>query len=272
MYETFEEEGAIQDPVSAPKVALGELGDSELFRLLQELPLSSARRRAACGVLVKRYEFLVHGCVRKYRESPEPVEDLVQVGYVGLLKAINNFDPGLGSGLPAYAEPCISGEIKRHFRDKRWQVHVKRPAQELMLIVRNTRAELTQRLGRVPLPSEIAHEAGLSAEEMAEAGTAELAFHPRSLDAPVAADDEATPLGELVGQEDPGIEHTLDMESLWAHWAELPERQQRILSMRFYGNMTQEEIGRRLGISQMHVSRLLALSLSRLRQCLLKEA
>ena len=261
-----------QSSVPISRAALAELPDSELFELLQGLPLSSARRKAICAVLVKRYEFLVHSCVRRYRDSPEPIEDLVQVGYVGLLKAINNFDPALGSGLPAYAEPCISGEIKRHFRDKRWQVHVKRPAQELMLVVRNTRAELTQRLGRMPLASEIASEAGLSVAEMSEAGTAELAFRPRSLDAPVAADDEATPLGELIGQEDPGIEHTLDMEALWAHWAELPERQQRILSMRFYGNMTQEEIGRRLGISQMHVSRLLATSLSRLRQCLLKEA
>src|SRR5690242_18634360 len=163
-----------QDPMPVRRAALAELADSELFELLQGLPLPSARRKAVCAVLVKRYEFLVHSCVRRYRESPEPIEDLVQVGYIGLLKAINNFDPGLGSGLPAYAEPCISGEIKRHYRDKRWQVHVKRPAQELMLIVRNTRAELTQRLGRMPLPSEIANEAGLSVAEMGEAGTAEL--------------------------------------------------------------------------------------------------
>jgi RNA polymerase sigma-B factor len=200
------------------------------------------------------------------------VEDLIQVGYVGLLKAINNFDPTLGTGLSAYAEPCVSGEIKRHFRDKRWQVHVKRPAQELMLIVRDTRAALIQQLGRMPLSSEIASEAGLTDEEMSEAASAEIAFRPRSLDAPVTADDEATPLGELIGQEDPGIEHTLDMAALWAHWAQLPEREQHILSMRFYGNMTQEEIGNRLGISQMHVSRLLALSLSRLRHCLVDDA
>lgn len=271
MFDDREEEPG-RDPVRPRRVALAELGDAELFELLRGLPLTSAKRRRVCGVLVKRYEFLVHGCVRRYRDSPEPVEDLMQVGYVGLVKAINNFDPTLGSGLPAYAEPCISGEIKRHFRDKRWQVHVKRPAQELMLMVRNIRAELTQRLGRVPLGSEIAREAGLSAEEMGDASIAELAFRPRSLDAPVAAEDEAAPLGDLLGQEDPDIEHTLDMTALWAHWAELPERQQHILSMRFYGNMTQQEIGERLGISQMHVSRLLALSLNQLRHRLLDDS
>jgi RNA polymerase sigma-B factor len=252
--------------------ALARQGDTELFSLLHSLPLASARREAVYETLVRRYDFLVRAAVRRYRDSPEPVEDLTQAGYLGLVKAISNFDPGLGTGLRAYAEPCISGEIKKHFRDKRWQVRVQRPAQELMLVVRQTRAELTQELGRLPDEAEIIRAAGLSAEELREAQSAESAFRLHSLDAPAAADGDAEPLGELIGQEDPGIEHALDMDAVWAHWAELPERQQRILAMRFYGNMTQEEIGQRLGISQMHVSRLLAASLGQLRRCLLGEA
>jgi RNA polymerase sigma-B factor len=134
-----------------------------------------------------------------------------------------------------------------------------------------SRAELSQELGRRPAAADIARAAGLSALELREAQVAESALRLNSLDAPVTADGEAGPLADLIGQEDPGIEHALDMDAVWAHWTELPERQQRILAMRFYGNMTQEEIGQRLGISQMHVSRLLAKALSHLRRCLLSE-
>jgi len=253
---------------SAQSVAPAECSDTELFELLRALPVTAARREAACEALVRRYEFLVRAAARRYRGSPEPEEDLIQVGCVGLLKAINNFDPERGVGLAAYAQPCISGEIKRHFRDKRWQLHVKRSAQELMLQVRHTRAKLVQELGRMPLASEIASAAGLSAAEVQAGEGAELAFRPQYLDAPVTYSEQAASLGELIGQEDPGIEHTLDMEAVWTHWAELPRRQQRILAMRFYGNMTQQEIAERVGISQMHVSRLLAQSLSHLRRCL----
>jgi RNA polymerase sigma-B factor len=249
--------------------ALAERSDAELAELVQSLPVTSARRAAATEVLVKRYEFVVKDCVRRYRESPEPEEDLTQVGYVGLLKAISNFNPEVGTSLLAYAQPCVSGEIKRHFRDKRWQLHVKRSSQEMMLAVREARAGLSQELGRLPEDAEIARAIGVSTEDLAEAYQAEMVFHLRSLDAPaMSAESEAMSLGELIGEEDSGIEHTLDMDAVWTHLTDLPERQQRVLAMRFYGNMTQTEIGQRLGISQMHVSRLLAASLSHLRECL----
>jgi RNA polymerase sigma-B factor len=109
---------------------LAELTDAELLELVQNQPRESAAREAACATLVVRYHALVRSCVLRYRDSPEPTEELMQVGYVGLLKAINNFDAEIGGSLAAYAQPCISGEIKRHFRDKRWQVHVRRSAQE----------------------------------------------------------------------------------------------------------------------------------------------
>jgi RNA polymerase sigma-B factor len=242
--------------------------DDALIELVQSLPRTSATRAAAYEALVRRYDFVVKGCVRRYRDSPEPIEDLMQVGYLGLLKAINNYNPELGPGLVAYAQPCVSGELKRHFRDKRWQVRVQRTSQEHMLAVRDARAGLTQQLGRSPGDHELAEAVGLTIAELREAEHAEMAFHPYYLDAPVSADEEAATFGELLGDDDPGMELTLNSEALWAHWSALPQRQQRILALRFYGNMTQAEIGQRLGISQMHVSRLLDAALTRLRDCL----
>ena len=241
--------------------------DEALIELVQSLPVGSARRAAAYEELVRRYEFVVKASVRRYRDSPEAKEDLMQVGYLGLLKAISNFDPKLGPSLIAYAQPCVSGELKRHFRDKRWQVRVRRSSQELMLAIRNIRASLTQELGRAPRDQELAEAAGVSMGDLHEAQQAEMAFHPWYLDSPVSAEEgEAITFGDLIGGEDPGIERTVDTEALWANWATLPERQQHILAMRFYGNMTQAEIGERLGISQMHVSRLLDVALAQLRE------
>jgi RNA polymerase sigma-B factor len=102
------------------------MSDDELLMRFRQYPPDSPQRAVACEILVARHEKLVRNCVRQYRNSPEPVEDLTQVGYAGLLKAINNYDPAVGHGLAAYAVPCVSGENKRHFRDKRWQVHVRR--------------------------------------------------------------------------------------------------------------------------------------------------
>ena len=124
--------------------SLSRLDDTALLRIVRAEPMASPRRAAACELLVTRHRNLVRACAARYKHSPEPAEDLLQVGYVGLLKAINNFDPDLGGSLAAYAQPCISGEIKRHFRDKRWQVHVERSMQELVLAVREATRALTQ--------------------------------------------------------------------------------------------------------------------------------
>jgi RNA polymerase sigma-B factor len=218
--------------------------DGELIELVHTLPRKSSRRAAACEALVLRYRSLVRSCARRYRDSPEPEEELMQVGYVGL--------------------------IKRHFRDKRWQVHVKRPVQELLLEVRKARGTLTQDLGHAPSDSELASHLKVSTGDIRDADRADLVFHPHSLDAPVSVEGDATAtLGDLLGAEDPRVEHTVNMEAVSTHWRDLPEREQRILAMRFYGNMTQAEIGERLGVSQMHVSRLLARALGYLRECLL---
>src|SRR5690349_22545476 len=142
--------------------------DETLIGLVQSLPYDSRRRAAAYEELVRRYDFVVKACVRRYRDSPESLQDLMQVGYLGLLKAISNFNPELGTSLTAYAQPCVSGELKRHFRDKRWQVRVHRSSQENMLAVRDVRAALTQQLGRPPQDHELAEAAGISIEELRE--------------------------------------------------------------------------------------------------------
>jgi RNA polymerase sigma-B factor len=251
---------------------LEELSDNVLLARIHALPRDSELRSVTCEILVERYQKLVRSCVRQYRGSPEPTEDLMQVGYVGLLKAINNYDPELGDSLSAYAQPCISGEIKRHFRDKRWQIHVRRSAQELLLELRKATEELTQQLGRSPSEVELAERLGVSADDMQEARQADLVFSTYSLDAPLSDRDDPALLADMLGDDDPGVAHAIDMESVNAHWGELPEREQRILVMRFYGNLTQTEIGERLGISQMHVSRLLARALSHLKSRLLDPA
>lgn len=244
---------------------LEALDDAALLTMIQSLPRGDSRRDAAGEALVSRYQPLVRSCVLRYKNSTEPQEELMQVGYVGLLKAINNFDPRLGASLAGYAQPCVSGEIKRHFRDRRWGVHVKRSVQELRLELRDTVAELTAELGRLPTDGELASQAGVSEDEVREVRQADLAFRAASLDAPVASNAEGASLSELIGDEDPQLANVLDMQAVWAHWSELPEREQKLLLMRFYGNMTQAEIGQRLGISQMHVSRLLADALAYLR-------
>ncbi|HXL89769.1 MAG TPA: SigB/SigF/SigG family RNA polymerase sigma factor [Streptosporangiaceae bacterium] len=244
---------------------LRDLSDNDLLVRAHELPRESELRGDICAILVDRYERLVRSCVRQYRGSPEPTEDLMQVGYVGLLKAINNYDPAFGDSLSAYAQPCVSGEIKRHFRDKRWQIHVRRQAQELLLQLRKANELMTHELGRTPTDAELAERLGTSMDDVLEARQADLVFSTYSLDAPLSDRDDPALLADVIGEDDAAVEHALDMEAVNTHWEELPEREQRILVMRFYGNLTQTEIGDRLGISQMHVSRLLSRALAHLR-------
>jgi RNA polymerase sigma-B factor len=240
--------------------------DKELIAAFQALPDSDPARVAAADRLVRRYESLVWTNVQRYRDSPESSEDLMQVGYMGLMKAINRFDPQLGDSLGAYAQPCISGELKRHFRDKRWHIRVSRMAQELRLSLRKATVELTQQLGREPKYSELADYLEVTEAAIAETQLASQALQAEYLDAPFTQGEEFGSLADLVGGEDPRLDAVLDMDSVWAHFDELPEREQQLLLLRFYGNMTQSEIGVELGISQMHVSRLLSHALTFLRE------
>ncbi len=248
---------------------LAGLDDRELLGIVRSLPRAGERQAAACDLLVTRHQLLVRSCVRPYLGGPEPTEDLMQVGYVGLLKAIGNFDPAAGASLATYARPCIDGELKRHFRDKRWQVHVKRPVQELVLQVREATWRLAQELGRTPTESDLARHLGVSGDDLRQAQRAEAAFQAYSLDAPSAWRPGASTLADILGVEDPRLEHVLGMQAIASHWGELPPREQEILLMDFRGGMTQTQIGQRLRISQMHVSRLRAHALGYLRSRLL---
>jgi RNA polymerase sigma-B factor len=253
------------DPTAGFGRVLSVRGDSELLALAGSLPRSSQVRAATLDLLVGRYRTLVRSCVRRYSHSPEPVEDLMQVGYVGLLKAINNFDPARGCSLGTYAEPCITGELKRHFRDKRWQVRVGRSLQERVLDVREAQHRLTQQLGRVPGDAELADDLGIGAADVREARQAELLLQPVSLDEPVRGRPRGASLSDRLGAEDPRLEHILGMQAIAMHWGELPVREQQILVLYYYRGLTQAQIGQQLGISQMQVSRELAGALSYLR-------
>ncbi len=253
---------AVPAPARAP---LDELSDDDLLARCRGQAPGSEERSAASEVLVRRYTPLVRACVRPYRNSPELTEDLMQVGYLGLLKAIGNYDPAFGNGLGPYAVPCITGEIKRHFRDRRWQVRVTRPLQELLLELRGAVEDLVHELGRQPLERELAGRLGVTPERLREARLAALGLGALSLNVPVSEDDGSAEFGELLGGEDPGFDRATDMEAVERHWSELPRREQQVLLMRFYGNLSQEEVGVRLGISQMHVSRLQARGLALLR-------
>jgi RNA polymerase sigma-B factor len=253
------------DTSLAANIVLTELSDAELLARCRAAAPGTPEWDAPCDILVRRYTPLVRACVRPYTNSPESTDDLMQVGYIGLLKAIRNFDPEFGNELRSYAAPCITGEVKRHFRDKRWQVRVSRPIQELLLELRSVTEELTHKLGRRPEDAELAERLGVTPEDLREARRAAEGFSALSLDMPVGDGEDSAALGELLGGEDSAFDQAVDMESVERHWDELPRREQQILIMRFYGNFTQEQVAVRLGISQMHVSRLQARALGWLR-------
>jgi RNA polymerase sigma-B factor len=252
-----------------PRRELAELDDRELLGIAGPLPRSGQRRMAACELLVVRYRYLVRSCVQRYNRGPEPAEDLLQVGYVGLVAAINNFDPAVGCSLATYARWHIDGEIKRYFRDKRWQVHVVRPVKELVAQARTATWRLAQELGRTPTESDLAASLGVSGHDLRNAQLAEMAFEMFSLDAPLYGQSGTGLLADLLGEEDPQMDHMLDMQAVATHWGELSAHEQKILLMRFYGGMTQDKIGQQLGISQIQVSRLLGHALGYLRPRLL---
>lgn len=250
--------------LQAAAAAGADYSDAELAALVQSLPSGDIRREQACEALIGRYQPIIRSCVRRYRSTPEFADELMQVGYLGLMKAIRNFDPQVGSSLPAYARPCISGEIKRYFRDLRWSVRVERSTQELRLEIREASVTLTQKLARAPRRAELAEYLHVSEDQITEAESASQAFQAVSLDAPSTEDGTAS-LSDLIGEEDPRLAHMVDLESVQAHWDELDDQCQLLLTLRFYGNMTQAEIGDRLGVSQMQVSRLLRRTLDHLR-------
>jgi RNA polymerase sigma-B factor len=207
---------------------------------------------------------------RRFSHRGEPFDDLNQVAMVGLLKAVDGYDPSRGREFIAYAKPTILGELRRHFRDRTWSMTVPRRHKEMRLALNNVREELAQQLGRSPSVAELADRLQVSTEEVLEAIEAAHAYQSVSLSTPVGDEDGVT-LADMVGGTDPDLDAVEDRTALPTLIAQLPEREQRILTMRFYGNMTQSQIAEWTGVSQMHVSRLLKAALGRLREELLQE-
>jgi RNA polymerase sigma-B factor len=221
---------------------------------------------AAREELVKRCLPLARDLARRYTYTNEPFDDLLQVASLGLIKAIDRFDPDRGAKFASYAAPTILGELKRHFRDKGWALHVSRDLQERTLVVSREAEALSKRLGRSPKPREVASAIGCSVEEVLEAQQAAASYEAASLDAPTARDDDgaAAPLVDLLGGEDSAYELVADRDAIASGWKALPDVERSVLELRFRHGLNQREIGERIGYSQMHVSRLLRRALSQL--------
>ncbi|WP_030242589.1 MULTISPECIES: RNA polymerase sigma factor SigF [unclassified Streptomyces] len=237
-----------------------------LFERLEALEEGTHEYSYVRNTLVELNLALVKFAASRFRSRSEPMEDIIQVGTIGLIKAIDRFELSRGVEFPTFAMPTIVGEIKRFFRDTSWSVRVPRRLQELRLDLAKAGDELAQKLDRAPTVAELAERLGISNDEVVEGMAASNAYTASSLDAQPEEDDSEGALADRIGYEDHGLEGIEYVESLKPLIAELPPRDRKILSLRFVAGMTQSEIGEELGISQMHVSRLLSRTLVRLRK------
>lgn len=237
--------------------------ERDLLRALSELPDDDPRRVAVRDELVTTHLPLVQHLARRYQGRGESLDDLVQVGTVGLIQAVDRFDIARGTEFSTFATPTILGEIRRHFRDRTWAVRVPRGMQELQAKVTATAEEMTRELHRAPTVRELAEALDVPSDDVLAALEARHAYATDSIDAD--PDDERSALSGRIGVDDPAFEAIEDREALRPLIAALPARDQRILSMRFGRNMSQTQIADELGISQMQVSRLLARTLADLR-------
>jgi RNA polymerase sigma-B factor len=253
-------------------------------RLSQTTPTKAGERAAARGLerdllvryhqagdlaareeLVERFLPFARDLARRYTYTDESFDDLSQVASLGLIKAIDRFDPDRGTKFTSFAAPTILGELKRHFRDKGWALRVPRDLQERALTVIREAEALSKELGRSPKPREVARAVECSVEEVLEAQQAAASYEAASLDAPTIRDDnEGASLVDLLGGEDAGYELAEERDAIASTWRELPDVERAVLELRFVHDLNQSEIGERIGYSQMHVSRLLRRALRRL--------
>ncbi|HTT28287.1 MAG TPA: SigB/SigF/SigG family RNA polymerase sigma factor [Solirubrobacteraceae bacterium] len=223
------------------------------------------RDPAARDELVRRFIPFARKLALRYVHSREPLDDLVQVACLGLLNALTRFEPGMGKKFTSYAAPTIMGELKRHFRDKGWSMHVPRDLQERALAVSRQMERLSAQLGRSPTVDELAGVLECTVEQVIEALDAAHNYLPASLDAPIAHEEEdRCALGETLGTDDNGFELAEDRQALVAGWASLTDIERQVLGLRLVHELTQREISQKIGCSQMHVSRLLRRSMMRL--------
>lgn len=240
--------------------------EHELLARLATLDEDDPARAAIRDELVTMHLPLVHHLARRFRDRGEPHDDLVQVGTIGLIKSVDRFDPDRGVEFSTYATPTVLGEIKRHFRDKGWSVRVPRRLQELRLAITRATADLSQDLGRSPTVKELAAHLDVSEEEVLEGLDAAQSYSTLSLDGSGSdPDGEAPALVDTLGSDDEALENVEYRETLRPLLAALPPRERQIVLLRFFHNKTQSEIAAEVGVSQMHVSRLLVKALGTLR-------
>ncbi|RVU23657.1 SigB/SigF/SigG family RNA polymerase sigma factor [Streptomyces antnestii] len=255
------------DPASVDTTHARALSKT-LFARLDSLEEGTAEFSYVRNSLVELNLALVRFAVGRTGVRGQSYEDVVQVGTIGLIKAINRFDPGRGVEFPTFALPTVLGEIKRYFRDSTWAVRVPRRLQELRIDLTRASAHLEQTRGHAPTVPELAAHLGLSEEEIIEGLVAANGYRASSLEHPNDTGDPEETLSGHIGFADPGLEKVEDLQTLQPLVAALPARERRILALRYGADMTQSAIGEELGISQMHVSRILSRTLSRLRAAL----
>lgn len=239
-----------------------------LIPLLEEYAATDPddpRREAMREELVRGFLPVAQHIARRFAHRGEPLDDLIQVATVGLINAIDRYTPDRGTDFFSFAVPTISGEVRRHFRDQGWSMRVPRRLKDLHVSINTAVSQLSQRLGRAPKPSEIAEHLGVSVAEVLEGLEAAEAYRSSSLDEMMSSEQGSATLGELVGAADAELDRVDYRQVLRPVLAELPPRERTIVLLRFFGNMTQTQIAEEIGISQMHVSRLLAQTLDRLR-------
>jgi RNA polymerase sigma-B factor len=236
----------------------------DLLAAMAAAPVGHPSRRILRDRAIEAWLPMARHLANRYAGRGEPTDDLVQTAVIGLIKAIDRFDPAFGVDFAGYAIPTVIGEIKRHFRDRTWSIRVPRRLQELRLAITAANNTLTHTLGRSPTVADVAGYLGITEEEVLEGLEGARAYHATSLSTPVGPDGSGE-LGDTLGREDHEYELAEARIALGPAMARLDEREQKILTLRFYGNLTQTEIAEQIGISQMHVSRLITRALLKLR-------
>ena len=238
----------------------------DLFREMSMLPEDSLERERAREAIVRRCMPLANHIAHRFSGRGEPSDDIGQVALLGLVNAVNRFDVDTGNDFVAFAVPTILGEVRRHFRDNGWSVKVPRRLKELNLQLTAARAELLQRLGRAPTASELAEYLNVDRQEVVETLIAGSGYNTVSIDTPGGGDESTPSLAETIGDADSNLDRIENREALRPLLEALPERERTVIVLRFFDSLTQSQIAERLGISQMHVSRLLARTLANLRE------
>ncbi|WP_422774339.1 SigB/SigF/SigG family RNA polymerase sigma factor [Plantactinospora sp. WMMC1484] len=238
---------------------------TDLLLAMTALPTHHPDRPTLRDKAIEAWLPLAHHLAHRYSGRGEPTDDLTQTAAVGLIKAIDKYDPTRGVDFAGYAIPTIIGELKRHFRDRTWDIRVPRRLQELRLAISEANSTLLQTLGRSPTITDIATHLNLTEEEILEGLEGARAYNAVSLSTPTGDGERTTELGDLLGSDDNQYELAELRVALGPALATLDEREQKILTLRFYGNLTQSQIAEQIGVSQMHISRLLTRALTKLR-------